>query len=57
MPQGVNLYEVDVENNLIRVTDVAALLEGKTVEKKEKEKVSVEENPLQFEGEGEKNVM
>ena len=57
MPQGVNLYKVDAENNRIRVIDVAAFLEEKTIVNKEKEKVSVDKNSLQFKEEGEKNVM
>ena len=48
MPQGVNLYKVDAENNRIRVTDVAALLTEKTMDKKEKEMVSVDKKCLQF---------
>ena len=55
MPQGVNLYKVDAEMNRIRVTDVAALLKEKN-DKKEKEKVSVDENSLQFKEEGEKII-
>ena len=57
MPQGVNLYKVVAKNNPIRVTDVAALSQERTIDKKEKEKVSVDENSLQFKREAEKNVI
>ena len=57
MPQGVNLYKVDAESNRIRVTDVAAFLTEKTMEKKEKEMVSVDENFLQLKVDAEKIVI
>ena len=57
MPQGVNLYKVDAENNRRRVTDVAALLTEKSLDKKEKEMVSVDENCSQFKGDAEKIVI
>jgi len=57
MPQGVNLYKVDAKINYIRVTDVAALLTEKTMDKKEKEMVSVDENFSQFKEDAEKIVI
>ena len=54
MPQGVNLYKVDAENNRIRVTDVAALLTEKTMDTKEKKMLSVKEKFSQLKGDAEK---
>ena len=42
---------------MYKVNGHGSFIGRKTVDKKEKEKVSVEENPLQFKEEGEKNIM